>query len=63
MVIHVGSDEDERAYNSTMTLTTIMDLQKSPKFKSLFNQLLLGLEARSTITETLISIATESGFH
>uniref|UniRef100_A0A2N9HKP8 Uncharacterized protein n=1 Tax=Fagus sylvatica TaxID=28930 RepID=A0A2N9HKP8_FAGSY len=39
----------------------VRTLQKSPKFKSLFNQLGFGPEARNAATEALITIATESG--
>jgi hypothetical protein len=41
--------------------STIMALQKSPKFRSLFDQLGLGVEARKTATGVLVSIAAESG--
>jgi hypothetical protein len=40
---------------------TIMALQKSPKFRSLFDQLGLGAEARKMATGALVSIAAESG--
>jgi hypothetical protein len=39
---------------------TIMALQKSPKFRSLFDQLGLGAEARKMATRALVSIAAES---
>ena len=42
-------------------LSTVRTLQKSPKFRSLFNQLGFGLEARRIATESLMSIATDSG--
>ena len=41
--------------------STIMALQKSPKFRSLFDQLGLGAEARKMATGVLVSIAAESG--
>uniref|UniRef100_A0A2N9EV74 Integrase catalytic domain-containing protein n=1 Tax=Fagus sylvatica TaxID=28930 RepID=A0A2N9EV74_FAGSY len=41
--------------------STIMALQKSPKFRSLFDQLGLGAEARKMATAALVSIAAESG--
>ncbi len=41
--------------------STIMALQKSPKFRSLFDQLGLGAEARKMATGMLVSIAAESG--
>ena len=39
----------------------VRTLQKSPKFKSLFNQLGFGPEARNAATEALITITAESG--
>uniref|UniRef100_A0A2N9J5I9 Reverse transcriptase domain-containing protein n=1 Tax=Fagus sylvatica TaxID=28930 RepID=A0A2N9J5I9_FAGSY len=41
--------------------STIMALQKSPKFRSLFDQLGLGAEARKMATGALVSIVAESG--
>jgi len=41
--------------------STVRTLQKNSKFRSLFNQLGFGLEARRIATESLISIATELG--
>jgi hypothetical protein len=41
--------------------STIMALQKSPKFRSLFDQLGLGAGARKMATGALVSIAAESG--
>ena len=44
-----------------MIPAAVRTLQKSPKFKSLFNQLGFGPEARNAATEALITIAAESG--
>ena len=41
--------------------STVRTLQKNPKFKSLFNQLGFGSEARRVATESLKSIAADSG--
>ena len=43
-----------------MVPATVRTLQKSPKYKSLFNQLGFGPEARNAATEALITIAAES---
>jgi len=60
MVIHGNPIEAEESKGSFHP-STIRTLQKSPKFKSLFNQLGFGLEARRIATKSLISIATDSG--
>ena len=41
--------------------STVRTLQKNPKFKSLFNQLGFGPEARKVAIESLMSIAVDSG--
>ena len=53
----VEAEESEGSFH----LSTVRTFQKSPKFKSLFNQLGFGLEARRITTESLMSIATDSG--
>ena len=65
VVIHINVNDIEveefAAASSSLVPTTVRTLQKSPKFKSLFNQLGFGPEARNATTEALITIATESG--
>ena len=53
--------EESTAASSFLVPATVRTLQKSPKFKSLFNQLGFGPEARNAVTEALITIAAESG--
>uniref|UniRef100_A0A2N9FRU5 Retrotransposon gag domain-containing protein n=1 Tax=Fagus sylvatica TaxID=28930 RepID=A0A2N9FRU5_FAGSY len=53
--------EESAAASSFLVPATVKTLQKSPKFKSLFNQLGFGLEARTAATKALITIAAESG--
>jgi hypothetical protein len=53
--------EESTATSSSLVPATVRTLQKSPKFKSLFNQLGFGLEARNAAMEALITIAAESG--
>uniref|UniRef100_A0A2N9FYK3 RNase H type-1 domain-containing protein n=1 Tax=Fagus sylvatica TaxID=28930 RepID=A0A2N9FYK3_FAGSY len=65
VVIH-GNVSDIEAEESTATSSSLMPaavrtLQKSPKFKFLFNQLGFGPEARNAATKALITIAAESG--
>ena len=50
-------DESATA-DTTLAPAAVRTLQKSPKFKSLFNQLGLGPEARNATTEAIIAIAT-----
>ena len=62
MVIHgtlaeAEVDESEESFH----LSTIKTFQKIPKFRSLFNQLGLGLEARGIAKESFMSIAANSG--
>uniref|UniRef100_A0A2N9GLY1 Integrase catalytic domain-containing protein n=1 Tax=Fagus sylvatica TaxID=28930 RepID=A0A2N9GLY1_FAGSY len=53
---------DESAVaDTTLTPAAVRTLQKSPKFKSLFNQLGLGPEARNAATEAIIAIAADLG--
>ena len=52
---------DESAIaDTTLTPAAVRTLQKSPKFKSLFNQLGLGPEVRNTAIEAIIAIAADS---
>uniref|UniRef100_A0A2N9GC74 Reverse transcriptase domain-containing protein n=1 Tax=Fagus sylvatica TaxID=28930 RepID=A0A2N9GC74_FAGSY len=65
VVIH-GNVSDMKAEESVVASSSLVPaavrtLQKSPKFKSLFNQLGFGPEARNAATEALITIAAESG--
>uniref|UniRef100_A0A2N9G273 Integrase catalytic domain-containing protein n=1 Tax=Fagus sylvatica TaxID=28930 RepID=A0A2N9G273_FAGSY len=53
--------EEFAAASSFLIPAAVRTLQKSPKFKSLFNQLGFGPEARNAATEALITIAAESG--
>ena len=52
--------DESIAADTTLTPTTMRTLQKSPKFKSLFNQLGWGPEARNAATEAIIAIAVDS---
>jgi hypothetical protein len=53
--------EESAIASSSLVLAAVRTLQKSPKFKSLSNQLGFGPEARNTATEAFITIAAESG--
>jgi hypothetical protein len=53
--------DESAAADATLTPAAVRTLQKSPKFKSLFNQLGLGSEARNAATEAIIAIAADSG--
>jgi hypothetical protein len=53
--------EESAAASSSLVPVAVRTLQKSPKFKSLFNQLEFGPEARNAATEALITIAAKSG--
>jgi hypothetical protein len=53
--------EESVAASSSLVPAAIRTLQKSLKFKSLFNQLRFGPEARNAATEALITIAAKSG--
>ncbi len=63
VVIHVGTeDADEELEDSLSTNpATIKTLQRSPKFRSLFNQLGLGPDARKAATEAIVNIVAGSG--
>ena len=60
--IHAGIDDaDEELEESLSTNpTTIKTLQRSPKFRFLFNQLGLGPDARKAATKAIVNIATGS---
>ena len=62
VVIH-GNPTDAKAEKSEGSFdpNTIKTLQKNLKFRSLFNELGFGLETRRIATESLMSIATNSG--
>ena len=60
VVIHgnpVEAEESEGSFHPS----TVRSLQKNPKFRSLFNLLGFGPEARRVATESLMSIAADSG--
>ena len=59
MVIHGNPTEVEESEGSFHP-NTVKTLQKSPKFRTLFNQLGFGLEARRMATKSLMSIGTDS---
>jgi hypothetical protein len=62
VVIHGNvADLDMDKEETSPLESTIMALQKSPKFRSLFGQLGLGAEARKMATRVLVSIVAESG--
>ncbi len=62
VVIHGNvADLDMDKEEAAPLESTIMALQKSPKFRSLFDQLGLGAEARKMATGALVSIVAESG--
>jgi hypothetical protein len=67
VVIHGSAsdaDMDEPvAANSAMTPAAIKTLQRNPRFRSLFNQLGLNPEARTSATEAIMAIAADSGAH
>ena len=60
MVIYADPGEDEEE-NSAMPATAITTLQKSSKFKNLFNQLELTVKERTIAIEALVSIASGAG--
>ena len=60
VVIHGNPAEVEEPEGSFHP-STVKTLQKNPKFRSLFNQLGFGPEARKVATESIMSIAVDSG--
>ena len=63
MVIHAGNEEKDPMISATLTPATIKTLQRSPTFCLLFNQLGLTSEARTTVTKTIVGIASLFGSH
>ena len=63
VVIHAGTeDTDEELEDSLSTNpAAIKTLQRSPKFRSLFNQLGLRFDARKAATKAIVNIAAGSG--
>jgi len=59
VVIHKNPTKVEEPKGSFHP-STVRTLQKNPKFRSLFNQLGFGLEARRVATESLMCIAADS---
>ena len=53
--------DESVAASSSLVPAIVRTLQKSPNFKSLFNQLGFGPEARNTSTEALITIVEDFG--
>ena len=60
VVIH-GNPAEAGESKGSFHPSIVRNLQKNPKFKSLFNQLGFGPEPRRVATESLMSIATDSG--
>ena len=52
--------DESVAADITLAPAAVRTLQKSPKFKSLFNQLGLGPEAKNATIEAIIAIAADS---
>ena len=63
MVIHAGNEEKDPMISATLTPAAIKTLQRSPAFRLLFNQLGLTSEARTTVTKTIVGIASSFGSH
>ena len=63
VLFHNRADESETASGTSMPPATISTLQRSPTFRTLFNQLGLRKESRRSATEALASIAASSGTH
>ena len=63
ILLHNGADETETASDTSMPPIAISALQRSPTFRTLFNQLELKEESRRSATEALVSIAANSGTH
>ena len=60
IVIH-GNPTEAKESEGSFHLSIVRTLQKNPKFRSLFNQLGFGLEARRVATKSLMSISVDSG--
>ena len=61
VVIHVRNIEDDVSDSGELPLTPISELQRSPAFHALFNQLGFNEEARKVVTKALVSIASDFG--
>ena len=60
VVIH-GNLAEAGESEGSFHLSIVRTLQKNPKFRSLFNQLGFGPEARRVATKSLMSITADSG--
>ena len=60
IVIHRNPTE-AREFEGSFHPSTVRILQKNPKFRLLFNQLGFGPKVRRVATESLMSIAADSG--
>ena len=63
VVIHAGNIEDDVSNGRELPLATVLALQRSPTFRTLFNQLGFNEEARKAATEALVSIASNFGIY
>ena len=63
VVKHAGDEEGNPMISATLTPAAIKTLQRSPTFRSLFNQLGLTPEDRTVATEAIIGIASSSESH
>ena len=61
VVIHAGNIEDDVSNGGELPLVAVSALQRSPAFRTLFNQLGFNEEARKAVIEALVSIAFDSG--
>uniref|UniRef100_A0A2N9F0E4 Uncharacterized protein n=1 Tax=Fagus sylvatica TaxID=28930 RepID=A0A2N9F0E4_FAGSY len=63
VVIHVETEDIDEELEDSLSInpTAIKTLQRSPKFRSLFNQLRLGPYARKAAIEAIVNIAAGSG--
>ena len=59
VVIH-GNPAEAKKSEGSFHLSIVRTLQKNPKFRSLFNQLGFGIEARRVATKSLMSISIDS---
>ena len=63
MVIHLEKEEEDPMISATFTPAVIKTLQRSPAFRSLFNQLGLTPEPRMVATEAIVNITSSSESH
>ena len=63
MVIHVGTEDMDEELEDSLSINpaAIKTLQRSPKFRSLFNQLGLRPDARKAAIEAIVNVAAGSG--